>query len=137
MADNYSKFYIKFLFRAAEVVFLGLNKVFSSRLRDRRDPQNILIIKTHAIGDVLLVTPSIRYVRKKFPNAKISMLIGDWSKEALKGNPYIDEIITFEDLILQKKKIIKLLHLILQLRQKKYDLCVIFHCNPLIHLMAF
>lgn len=137
MKKNYSKLYIRFLFHIGELVFSGLNKILSSQSTGKRNPRNILIIKTHAIGDVLLVTPSIRYIRKKFPNAKISMLIGDWSKEALKGNPYIDEIITFEDSILQKKKIIKLLHLIFQLRQKKYDFCIMFHCNPIIHLMAF
>src|SRR4030067_2417530 len=137
MANNYSKFYIKLIFKIGKILFAGLNRISLFFYNGRNTPKNILIIKTHAIGDVLLVTPSIRYIRKRFPNAKISMLIGDWSKEALKGNPYIDEIITFEDSILQKKKIIKLLHLIFQLRQKKYDLCIMFHCNPIIHLMAF
>lgn len=136
-SKNYSRLSIRALFKIGKIFFSMINILFVFSSQKRKYPQNILIIKTHAIGDVLLVTPSIRYIRKTFPNAKISMLIGDWSKEALKGNPYIDEIITFEDSILQKKKIIKLLHLIFQLRQKKYDLCIMFHCNPIIHLMAF
>ena len=134
---NYSKLYIRFLFLIGELVFSGLNKILSSQSTGKRNPQNILIIKTHAIGDVLLVTPSIRYVRKKFPKAKISMLVGNWAKEVIEENPYVDKLISFDDSILLKKKVIKILKLIYKLRKEKYDLCIVFHCNPIIHLMAF
>lgn len=137
MKKNYSKLYIRFLFLIGELVFSGLNKILSSQSTGKRNPQNILIIKTHAIGDVLLVTPSIRYVRKKFPKAKISMLVGNWAKEVIEENPYIDKLISFDDSILLKKKVTKFLKLIYKLRKEKYDLCIMFHCNPIIHLMAF
>ena len=137
MEKNYSNLSIRFISRIGEVVFSGLNKILSSRSLSKRDPQNILIIKTHAIGDVLLVTPSIRYVREKFSKAKISLLVGNWSKEVIEGNPFIDKLISFDDSILLKKKVIKFLKLIYELRKQKYDLCIMFHCNPIIHLMAF
>ena len=137
MADNYSKFYGKFLFSAGSLFFAMLNKLFSYRLLNRKDPENILLIKTHAIGDVLLITPSIRHVRQKFPKAKITMLVGNWSKDIIEGNPYINELISFDDSILLKKRIIKILKLIYKLRKEKYDLCIMFHCNPFIHIMAF
>ena len=105
MEKNYSNLSIRFISRIGEVVFSGLNKILSSRSLSKRDPQNILIIKTHAIGDVLLVTPSIRYVREKFSKAKISLLVGNWSKEVIEGNPFIDKLISFDDSILLKKRL--------------------------------
>ena len=137
MAENYSKFYIKLIFSTGKIFFSGLNKLSSFLHRSREDPQNILIVKTHALGDVLLITPSIRYLRGKFPKAKISMLVGNWAKEVIEENPYIDKLISFDDSILLKKKVIKFLKLIYELRKEKYDLCIMFHCNPIMHLMAF
>ena len=137
MTENYSKFYIKLISSTGKIFFSGLNKLSSFLHRSRGDPQNILIVKTHALGDVLLITPSIRYLRGKFPKAKISMLVGNWAKEVIEENPYVDKLISFDDSILLKKKVIKILKLIYKLRKEKYDLCIVFHCNPIIHLMAF
>lgn len=137
MANNYSKLYIKLIFAAGEIFFSGLDRLSSFLHGSRNNPKNILIVKTHAIGDVLLITPSIRYIKEKFPEARISMLVGKWSKDVMEGNPNIDKLITFDDSILLKKKVIKFLKLIYELRKEKYDLCIMFHCNPIIHLMAF
>ena len=137
MANNYSKFYIKLIFKIGKILFAGLNRISLFFYNGRNTPKNILIVKTHAIGDVLLITPSIRYIREKFPESRISMLVGKWSKEVVVGNPYIDKLITFDDSILLNKKVIEFLKLIFQLRKEKYDLCILFHCNPIIHLIAF
>lgn len=56
-------------------------------------PKNILIVRLSAIGDALHCTPITRALRKKYPNAKISWIIGDKSKEILLGNPFLDEIV--------------------------------------------
>ena len=105
MENNYSESYIKLIFKAGEILFSGLKRLSLFLHSTKSSPKNILIIKTHAIGDVLLITPSIRHIREKFPEARISMLVGKWSKEVVEGNPYIDKLITFDDSILLNKKI--------------------------------
>ena len=70
-------------------------------------PENarILIIKTHAIGDLLLTTPAIRDLRSAFPSAHITLLVGSWSASVVRGNPALDEIIEVEDSVFLNKKI--------------------------------
>lgn len=98
---------------------------------------NILIIKTHAIGDVLWITPSIRKIKEIFPQSKISFLVGNWSKDVLIGNPFIDEIISFDERILLEKKIFRFLNLIRQMRKRRFDRCIIFHSHPFMHFLGF
>jgi|WetSurMetagenome_2_1015567.scaffolds.fasta_scaffold122133_2 heptosyltransferase II len=97
---------------------------------------NVLVIKTHAIGDVIMTTPAIRALRKAFPKAEISVLIGKWSSPVLKNNPYINHCIEFDDSIVHKKRIIEILKLILKIRAMKFDTVIIFHPSLFIHLFA-
>src|SRR5690606_41125943 len=59
-------------------------------------PLRILIIKTHAIGDLLMTTPAIRDIRGAHPQAHITLLVGKWSSPAIRWNPHIDERIEVE-----------------------------------------
>ena len=54
---------------------------------------SILVIRPDHVGDVLLTTPLLEALRKGFPDAKISILVGSWSREVLYRNPDVDEII--------------------------------------------
>jgi len=61
-------------------------------------PKNILIIRPDAIGDLVLTLPAIHAVRKKFPEAKITVLAQDYTHPLLAHHPDIDEIICDYDL---------------------------------------
>lgn len=99
--------------------------------------ENILIMRSGAIGDVLMTTPLIRGVKKKFPKAHISYLVGEWSKDALRNNPTIDELIVFDDAIIVKKRLFQVLRLIKRLRKRKFDLCLVLDKSYLWNLFAF
>lgn len=88
---------------------------------DRTDEMKILIFRIGAIGDVIMTTALVRAVRKRYPDAKISYLVGKTSAQVLEGNKNVDEIITFDDEIMFKKQIFKVLGLIRQIRKKKFD----------------
>jgi ADP-heptose:LPS heptosyltransferase len=60
----------------------------------KRDPK-ILLIREGARGDVLLTTPVIRLLRKKYPNSSITFKT-DYP-EILDNNPYLDGITTKHD----------------------------------------
>ena len=44
------------------------------------DSLNILVIKLSALGDVVLITASLKALREKYPKAKIYCLVGEESK---------------------------------------------------------
>ncbi|MBN1552488.1 glycosyltransferase family 9 protein [bacterium] len=86
----------------------------------------ILLVKTHAIGDVLMTTPALRAVRIRFPDAEISYLVGSWSAEILRNNPNIDSLLVAPDEIFFKKRILRLLALRNTIKSRSYDLAVLF-----------
>ena len=67
-------------------------RVYEEALEIKR----ILIIKLSAVGDCILATPSIRAIRQKAPKAYIALLTGRLESQALKGCPYIDEMIVYD-----------------------------------------
>ncbi|MCL4457150.1 MAG: putative lipopolysaccharide heptosyltransferase III [Nitrospirae bacterium] len=58
--------------------------------------KKILVIKLRYIGDVLLAVPVFRALKETFPDAHISALVNSGTEDALRGNPMIDEIISFD-----------------------------------------
>lgn len=57
--------------------------------------QRILIYKLDHLGDVLLATPALRAIRKRFPAAEIRIVVGEWSQTVLQNSPNVDEIVIY------------------------------------------
>ena len=55
-----------------------------------------LIIRFSSIGDIILTTPLVRCLRAKYPEAQIDFLVKKEFAVVLSGNPYINNIITFD-----------------------------------------
>ena len=89
--------------------------------------QRILVIKFKHIGDVLLMVPTLRALRERFPKAYIACLVNKGTEEMLTGNPLINEVLTF-DRSLKKlpriKKIVKSLRWAKGIRDKGFDLAI-------------
>lgn len=58
---------------------------------------NILVIRTHRLGDILQLTPMVKAVKQAYPESNISFLVGKRFAALLEGNPHIDEIIYFPE----------------------------------------
>lgn len=56
--------------------------------------KRILIIRTDRVGDVVMITPVIRELRKTFPNAFIAALTNPNTADILKNNPNLNITIT-------------------------------------------
>ena len=56
----------------------------------------ILVIKLSAIGDVALITPSLRALRSRFPKAHVTVLVGREGRELLHRCPYVDDLVVFD-----------------------------------------
>jgi heptosyltransferase-2 len=101
--------------------------------------ERILVIKTHAIGDLLMTTPALRDLRQGFPLAHITLMTGTWSAPALRFNPHIDEILEVDDAVFlgsPARNAVALARLLLRLRRGGFSKAFIFHPMPAIHLFA-
>lgn len=97
----------------------GLNSIDS-------EIKKILITRLDPIGDVVLSTPILKPLKKRFPKASLTYMVSSQAKDIVKGNPYIDEIITydafwhFQDGLFRGIK--NYVSLLKQLRSKEFDL---------------
>jgi heptosyltransferase-1 len=103
-----------------------------------RNPENILIIRLSAIGDVINVLPSLRLLRSKFPNARITWLVEDRASEIPRDHPDVDEVIIYprkkwQSGILKVNRsfsmISESLSFYKKLRRNHYDLVIDFQGN--------
>ncbi|MCF7888437.1 MAG: lipopolysaccharide heptosyltransferase II [Candidatus Omnitrophica bacterium] len=99
-------------------------------------PKRILIIRTDRLGDVILSTPVIKNLRKKYPDGYIAFICRPYTKEILEQNPYLDELIVY-DKYGADKSFLATLKFALSLRKKKFDLALILHPTNRAYLIAF
>ena len=59
--------------------------------------KNILLVKLSAIGDVIHALPVAQALKNCFPQTKISWVVEKAAYDLLTNNPYIDELILFEE----------------------------------------
>ncbi len=57
----------------------------------------ILICRPDRIGDVVLSTPIPGEIKKKYPGSFIALLLRDYTKDIYLNNPYVDEIIIYDE----------------------------------------
>ncbi|MFA5059805.1 MAG: lipopolysaccharide heptosyltransferase II [Candidatus Omnitrophota bacterium] len=97
---------------------------------------NILVIKISSLGDIVLITASLKALRKKFPSAKIYCLVGEESKEVLQHCPLVDGLIVFDHKGYYKgwRGLIKFSA---RLRQYRFDKIIDFQNNRKSHLLSF
>ncbi len=82
----------------------------------------ILVIQLRRIGDVLLTTPVLRALRRKFTEAQIDFLVEKPGAEILVANPYINNLLVYD----KKDQ----LNWIRRVRAAKYDIILDFLGNP-------
>jgi ADP-heptose:LPS heptosyltransferase len=56
-------------------------------------PRSFFVLRNNDIGDLLIVTPLFEALRRRFPEARIAVGAGDWSRDVLLHNPWISEVL--------------------------------------------
>jgi ADP-heptose:LPS heptosyltransferase len=93
--------------------------------------KNILIVKPGAMGDLLQITPVIRALKEKLPDARISVLVGNAaSVDLFRHHPLVHETIVF-DRRGEHRPLFALFKLWLRLRKGCYDLVINFQRSNL------
>lgn len=95
----------------------------------------ILIWKIGALGDVVMTTPLIRQLRLTNPDAQIDYLVGQSSALILRGNPYLSNLITFDEAILVRRQFLRLGKLLDAMRG--YDVLLILDKHWIFGLLGW
>lgn len=61
-----------------------------------QQPDSILILDLHLVGDIVLLTPLLRRIREQYPKAQITLIAGPWAQDILTGTDWVNEIISFK-----------------------------------------
>jgi heptosyltransferase II len=88
-------------------------------------PQKILVVQPSWVGDAVMATPTLRALRRHFPDAHISYLIKRYLKPVFAGMPWADQLITYRTGKTRKKAGKGLFDLSARLRAAKFDLAVL------------
>jgi len=65
----------------------------------------ILLAKLNHLGDTLLLTPTIRFLKEQFPEAEIDALVRSGCEDMLRGNPDLKNILTIARPEKQQRKL--------------------------------
>jgi len=98
--------------------------------------RRILIFNVNWLGDVLFSTATIRNIRYHFPGSFIACIIPSRCYPVLKGNPYLDEIIIYDEedrhkTLLEKWRFAGLL------KNKSFDMVFLLHRSFTRTLLCF
>jgi len=98
-----------------------------------KNPQNILVVRTDRIGDVVLSLPLATIIKKHYPKCKVTFLLKEYSKVLASNHPDIDHIITIEE----KDDHIPIISNISRIKQFHFDYGIIVYPTFKIALILF
>ncbi len=105
------------------------------------NPQNILVIHFGQMGDVILALPALEAIRGKFPNAKITALLGKSSAMIAKLADVFDEEIIVDRVELRDgnklRSINKIRQIVKETRRRKFDFVIDLHSLSETNLLGF
>ncbi len=105
-----------------DYAIFNLLKTFTGTKNLPKIIKNVLVIELLYIGDIIVITPTIRALKQKFPDAKIDVMLRPSMKEGLTENPNINKIITCD-----KQDFEKEFDSLVNKLKGKYDLAVLLH----------
>jgi heptosyltransferase-2 len=90
------------------------------------DPiRRILVRANNWIGDVVMISPAMRSLRRRFPDAAITILAKPWVLDALRGSPLFDRLMPYERDGCHRGAG-GFLRMAVELRRERFDCAVLF-----------
>jgi len=98
----------------------------------KENKRKFLLIRNDNIGDLICTTPAIEALRKKYPVAKIDIVVNSYNYSAIYRNPFVDKIYCYTKP--KHKKSIKdkikaglgKLKILYEIRKEGYDTVIVF-----------
>ena len=105
------------------------------------NPQNILVLHFGQLGDVILGLPALSAIRKRFPNAKITALVGKPSVQIIELADFFDEIIAVDRVELRDSgklwSIAQIFKIVGDIRRRNFDFIIDLHSLYETNLLGF
>ena len=96
--------------------------ILKHRKLSEKPIKKILIIRSGGIGDVLMSTPLVATIKKHYPDANITYMVGNWSKNVLENNPNVNTIYSYDDLDIIHFRLSRIRKIIKDMKKEKFDL---------------
>ena len=97
----------------------------------------IVVLKPCCLGDVVLATPTLAALRRRYPQAAIDVAVGSWSRAALENNPHIRQLIDCGPVGQGRYSPADVGRLARRLRQRRYDLAVTLDRSAVVGLVPW
>jgi len=107
----------------------------ASLLPDLPAGARILILRLRSIGDIILLTPTLRLLKEWRPDLRISVMVESRFRDLLRGNPAVEEILIPGEGF-GARKLLARMAVIRELRRRGFSLCVNLHGGPTSRLFA-
>ncbi|MDD5255599.1 MAG: glycosyltransferase family 9 protein, partial [Candidatus Omnitrophica bacterium] len=95
---------------------------------------NIVVFRNDRFGEFLLNIPAFAALKKGFPGARLVAVVNPYVQELANRIDCIDEVITFGN---KKHSLSELLRFSKRLRNRRFDLGVVFNPSRELHLVCF
>ncbi len=110
---------------------------------NRGKKKRILVLRYRFIGDTILAVPFFRNLRRAYPDAYIAWVLAPGSSDAVKGIPYVDELIYWDPVTIhadsrgQHRTFSEKFEFFRALRRRKFDTVYVLKRSFSSALMAF
>ncbi len=116
-----------------------LEQMYEKTLRvyqETYEEKRILVIKLGALGDVVLISPSLRLLRTRYPKAHIALLVDEKFYEVAIQFPYVDEVIVYRR-GKARGRFRRYLKVFKKVRAARFDISIDFQNTRKTHLLAY
>lgn len=89
------------------------------------DPQRLLIVMPTWVGDVVMATPALRALRRRFRDAHITLLVRPGTREVVHGGPWMNEVLEWQPVRRGLRRLFDPFRLAAVLRRRRFDCAVL------------
>jgi lipopolysaccharide heptosyltransferase II len=99
----------------------------------KETPENILVTRLSALGDVVNIFPLLPLIKEQFPDATLTVLTGSLTAGLLEGDSLVDEVLVHN----KTKNPMKLAPFLFRLWHSKFDLVIDFQSSRYTRWLAW
>lgn len=108
-----------------------------ARISFNQEPRTILVVLPTWVGDCVMATPTLRAIRTRFPEARITLLMEDNLRELVRGSPWMDDVVSWPVKQRRKPWHREYRQLVSDLRSRQFDWAVLLPNSARSALLAW
>jgi heptosyltransferase-2 len=101
-----------------------------------RAPRRLLLTRIDRLGDVILTTPVFQLLKETYPDLFLAVLVSPANREAVEGDPFVDEVIVYDKRGRQKSWWGTVMFA-RRIAAERFDTCIHFHATNRVFWLSF